>query len=350
MQVLFTIAVSEEGKTITVAGQDIPNLKVGALKDALEIYNKSEQLKALIRSYNKTDRVFEFNSGSKMEFKSYDDSQDAKSGKRDYLFVNEANGIPYDVYNELALRTYGRVFIDYNPNAKFWVHENLIGREGVELIVSDHRHNPFLPQSVRDKIESLKDVDIELWKVYARGLTGRIEGLVFRNWEEIDSVPSDAKYLGTGMDFGFTNDPTAVVDIYRYNGEVIVDEVLYERGLTNPDIAGRLVSHKGKTIVADSAEPKSIEELRRLGMSVIPCEKGKDSINLSIDVLKRFKLKVTKRSRNLQKELNSYKWATEKDGSLDRKPVDFNNHAIDALRYVAMRHLQQSMGATVSFR
>jgi phage terminase large subunit len=149
------------------------------LRDALNIYNSSDQLKTMVKNYNKTDRIFEFHNGTLIEFKSYTDAQDAKSGKRDYLFINEANGITYDIYNELSLRTRKRVFIDYNPNSNFWVHEHLIGKKNVELIISDHRHNPFLTQPERDKIELLKEADEELWKVYARGLTGKIMGLVF---------------------------------------------------------------------------------------------------------------------------------------------------------------------------
>jgi phage terminase large subunit len=350
MQVLFSIAVSEPNVVITVVGQDIPNLKVGALRDALEIYNNSEELKCLVKSYNKTDRVFEFVSGSLMEFKSYGDAQDAKSGKRDYAFLNEANGIKYEIYNEIALRTRKRVFLDYNPNVAFWVHENLIGREGVQLIISDHRHNPFLPQIMRDKIEALKDVDLDLWKVYARGMTGKVEGLILRNWVEIDSVPKEAQLIGYGLDFGFTNDPTACVGVFRYNSELILDEVLYQANLTNPDIAKELKGKVSGWVVADSAEPKSIKELQNEGMQVEAARKGQDSIINSIDVLKRFRLNVTRSSVNLKKELNTYKWKVDKkSGKTVNEPVDFMNHAIDAIRYVALNRLAHKNSGQVKF-
>jgi phage terminase large subunit len=155
-QVLFSIACETEKQVITVVGQDVPNLKAGALRDAMNIYYSSEALQAAVKSINKTDRIFEFYNGSIMEFKSYGNAQDAKSGKRDYLFVNEANGVLWDIFNELALRTKRRIFIDYNPNCAFWVHDNLIGKPDVQLIISDHRHNPFLSQQTRDKIESLR--------------------------------------------------------------------------------------------------------------------------------------------------------------------------------------------------
>ena len=199
-QVLFCLACQNQKQVITVVGQDIPNLKSGALRDALNIYDSSGQLKMMVKSYNRSDRIFEFHNGTIMEFKSYDNAQDAKSGKRDYLFINEANGINWDVYTELALRTRERIYIDYNPNYNFWVHDNLIGKPGVQLIISDHRHNPFIKQGLRDKIESLKATDYEQWKVYARGLTGKINGLVFDNWHICEDIPADANRLAIGLD------------------------------------------------------------------------------------------------------------------------------------------------------
>jgi phage terminase large subunit len=309
-QVLFCIACEAEKLVITIVGQDIPNLKAGALRDALSIYYSSAALQAMVKSFNKSDRIFEFHNGSIMEFKSYDNAQDAKSGKRDYLFVNEANGIQWEIYTELALRTKQKIFIDYNPNSAFWVHDNLIGKPGVKLIISDHRHNPFLSQATREKIEVLKEVDTELWRVYARGLTGKITGLVLNNWFVCEKIPDDARLLAAGLDFGFTNDETGCLLVYRQNDELWVNEILYQTGLTNPDIAAKLTEagiSKGIEIIADSAEPKSIEELRRLGWYVTGAKKGPDSIVNSIDILKRYRINVTRQSVNLRNELGRYK-------------------------------------------
>jgi phage terminase large subunit len=343
-QVLFCLACeAEEKQVITVVGQDIPNLKVGALRDAINIYNSSPELRGMIKSYNKTDRIFEFNNGSIIEFKSYGDAQDAKSGKRDYLFVNEANGVTWDIYVELALRTKQRIFIDYNPNAAFWVHEKLLGKQGVQLIISDYRHNPFILNDLRNKIEALKDEDYELWKVYARGLTGKITGLVLGDWHICEKIPEDAKILAAGLDFGFTNDETGCLLVYLQNGELWIEEVLYKTGLTNPDIAEKLLDagvSKGIEIVADSAEPKSIEELRRLGWNVTGAKKGADSIKNSIDILKRYKINVTRQSVNLRKELGRYKWKIDRSGKALNEPIDSYNHLIDPLRYVALNKLK----------
>jgi phage terminase large subunit len=343
LQVLCLKAIGENDQVISVVGQDVPNLKSGALRDMQTIVASSPDIQSWIKGYNASDRIYTFHNGSIIEFKSYQDSQDAKSGKRDYFFLNEANGISYEIYSELAMRTKKKVFIDYNPNARFWVHDKLIGKEGVELIISDHRHNPFLPDIIRKKIEAIRSEDEELWKVYARGMTGKIEGLIYRNWGTIGTIPSDAHLIGYGMDFGFTNDPTAVVGVYRYNGELIIDEVMYHKGYTNQDISLFFTQSgidRSVTIVADSAEPKSIEEIRRMGWRIEGANKGKDSILNGIDILKRFRLNVTNRSTNLLKELNAYKWK-EKDGNATNVPIDSFNHGLDALRYLALNKLAE---------
>ena len=346
LQVLFAKAVSEPNLVITVVGQDIPNLKAGALRDAINIYSENEEIKDFTTSYNKSDRIFTFKNGSVVEFKSYSDAQDAKSGKRDYLFINEANGIPMAIYNELAIRTKRPIYIDYNPNAEFWVHEHLIGKPNVKFFRSWHEHNPFLSDKIREKIEALKDVDEELWRVYARGMTGKIEGLVLRNWVLVDEIPKDAKHLGTGLDFGFTNDPTAIVEVFEQNGELWVRELMYQTGQTNQDIANSLKGYD-KYIICDSAEPKSIEELRRAGLKVEPAEKGRDSINVSIDILRSKRLNITRDSIYLRKELSSYKYKVDKiTGKSLNEPIDSFNHLIDALRYVALNRLNKRIAST----
>lgn len=346
LQALFTYAI-ESMSVITIVGESIPNLKAGALRDALDIYNNSEILRSQVSDYNRTDRIFQFNNGSIMEFKSYETQQGAKSGKRDYLFINEAQGISPEVFHELHIRTRKKTFIDYNPNAEFWVHEQIIGQPNVKLIISDHRHNPFVAQKIRDKIEALRFKDLELFKVYARGMTGKIEGLVFRNFDIVDEVPLGADLIGVGLDWGFTNDPTAVVKAFKYNGELYLRELIYESGLTNSDISSKLnklAITRQQTIIADSAEPKSIEDLRRYGFNIEGAQKGADSIVNSIDTLKQFKLNITRDSVNLIKEIRSYKWQTDPSGRAINKPVDFNNHAIDAVRYIALNLLNKNRG------
>ena len=343
LQVLFTHAVSQPNLVITIAGQDIPNLKAGALRDAITIWSSSEELKQLVKEYNKSDRIFTFQSGSIIEFKSYDDAQDAKNGKRDYLFINEANGVRYDVFNELYMRTKVKTYIDYNPNEAFWVHEQLLGKPNVKLLISDYRHNPFIDSKLVEKIENLKDVDIELWKVYARGMTGKIEGLVFRNYNRCGQIPVEATLIGYGLDFGFTNDPSACVGVWRYNGELYIKEFVYERQLTNPMLADKLKEQGITSVIADSSEPKSIQELFNCGINASGVKKGADSVRAGLNILKAFKMNITNDSTNLLRELASYKWK-QKNGEMLNEVIGMNDHAIDALRYVALTYLQGGFG------
>lgn len=349
LQVLFTLCYQERDLVITVAGQDLPNLKVGAIRDAADIVKDSEVLKEAIDSYNKSDFTYHFKNGSIIEFKSYADEQDAKSGKRDYLFLNEANGFKKKVYDQLQLRTRVRTFIDYNPDAEFWVHETLIGKEGVKLIISDHRHNRYVNDKTRRQIEALKEQDEEMWKVYARGLTGKIEGLIFRNYNIVGGIPFGAKLIADGLDFGFTNDPTAFLQVYEHGGELFISELIYETRMLNSDIAESLKSFsitRSEEIIGDSAEPKSIQELRNYGFNVVPAEKGQDSVKASINILKRYTLNITRDSVGILKEIKQYKWKMDKkSGKTLNEPVDFMNHSIDALRYVALnklKHKQES--------
>jgi len=338
LQVLFAKAISETC-IITVVGQDIPNLKVGALRDAIDIHNGDDAIKQQVVFYNRSDRVFSFMNGSIMEFNSYDNDQDAKSGKRDYLFVNEANGIQYNIYEQLSLRTRKQVYIDYNPDTSFWVHDKIIPLPNTELIISDHRHNPFLSDKIRDKIEGLKFKDLDLWKVYARGITGRIEGLIFKKWYILNEDFSNKNLIGYGIDFGFTNDPSTLLEVRMQDGELYVKELIYETGLTNQDISSKMEAlgvSKSALIVADSAEPKSIEELRRLRWTIDGVKKGKDSVMFGINLLKGYAINVHASSVNLIKELEQYKWKVNKNGDSLNVPIDEYNHAIDALRYLIM--------------
>ena len=342
MQVLYIIAIRERGAVITVVGQDIPNLKKGAYRDAQTIRNGSAELQKWFPYVNEGERIIKCINGSLIEFTSYKDAQDAKSGKRDYLFVNEANGIPYDIYWQLAIRTRKRIFIDYNPSARFWVHDELIGRKGVKLIISDHRHNPFLSDEEHERIEGISDP--ELHKVYARGKTGKLEGVVLTNWDIVDVLPPAEEWKASyyGLDFGFTNDPSALEHVVEAHGDLWIDELIYSTGLTNPMIAER-AKDEGMThdneIVADCAEPKSIRELNGMGLWVSPSPKGQDSIVSGLDILKRYRLHFTRRSVGIIDNVKNYSWAKDRDGNRTNKPEDRNNHGIDAIRYVALKHL-----------
>ena len=341
IQVLFVMAIQKANTVITIVGQDLPNLKVGALRDAKTIIQKSEWMSKYFAVHEGASTITALN-GSILEFKSYESEQDAKSGKRDYLFINEANGIPYNIYWQLAMRTRKKIWIDYNPSSRFWAHDEVIGREGVRLLISDHRGNPFLSFEEHERIENISDP--ELWKVYARGLTGKLTGVVITNWDIVDKMPprDEWKIYGYGLDFGFTNDPTALELVVLAHGELWVDEKIYSTGLTNPDIV-RIAKDEGITrrdiIVADSAEPKSIREIHNGGLWIVGAQKGKDGITVGLDILRRYRIHFTRRSVGIIENAKSYQWKRDRDGKQTNEPQDGNDHGIDAIRYFALNKL-----------
>jgi phage terminase large subunit len=347
LQYLFNIGAHNANEVITVVGQDIPNLRVGAYRDAQNILASDPVLMAWWPSelHNKSNRTFRCVNGSVIEFNSYSDEQDSKSGKRDRLFINEANGVTYEIYEQLRIRTTKQVIIDFNPSASFWAHERLFGDPDVDWIVSTFRDNAFINDSVRQAILSYEPTPDNIkrgtaneyrWKVYGLGEVGRLEGLVFSDFRIATSYPDEYKWRTYGMDFGYTNDPTTLIEIRYAQGNLYMRQHIYETGLTNPDIADKL-EHLGidrdEKIIADSAEPKSIAELRRMGWNVKPAVKGTDSIMNGIDSLKRYPIYIDARSKDLIAEFSSYTWAKDRNGNSLNKPIDQYNHGIDAIRY-----------------
>ena len=341
MQVLFVYAMTERGCVITVVGQDFPNLRVGAFRDAKTIIAGSEWMQRFFR-VNESAHYIQGRNGSIIEVNSYQDEQDAKNGKRDYLFVNEANGVAYDIFWQLQIRTRKRVFLDYNPTARFWAHNEIIGRKDALLIISTHWDNHFLSDEEHERIENIEDD--ELWRVYARGLTGKLQGVVFTNWDIVDELPprDEWKMCAYGLDFGFTNDPSALELVVLAHGELWTDEILYDTGYTNPMLSGAMKEAgigRRDLVIADCAEPKSIAEIKAEGLHIVPSVKGKDSINVGIDILKRYKWHVTRRSSGMIGNLQAYKWMKDRDGKKTNNPIDKFNHGIDAVRYVALSKL-----------
>lgn len=340
IQLLFHKAISEKNLVITVVGQDIPNLKKGAYRDAEHIYNNTGPLHNYLLSWNKTDRIFYFKNGSVIEFNSYANEQDAKSGKRDYLFINEANGLSYQVYWQLAIRTRKTIFIDYNPTARFWVHEKLIGQPDVELIISDHRHNGFLSEEEHYKIENIKDEN--LWRVYARGLTGSVKGLVFPNWIKIpnDEFPWKEPFFG-GLDFGYTNDPTAGIRICRKGNKIFLHELCYTAGLSASAIKQMFSVNgfTGNNPIYCEHDANMVSQLRRIGLMALPAKKGKDSINAGISKLNEYDVYYTASSTNIDMERERYKWIENPTtGEATNTPIDNFNHLMDATRYGVYTH------------
>lgn len=343
MSLFVTVAVtSRKQRIIDIVSESLPHLKRGALNDIADILEHEKLIEGIDYEENKSDHTFTFRTGTVIRFFSADNWGKVKGSKRDVLFINECNRIPYEVYRQLAVRTTERIFLDWNPDAEFWYEiKGIQTREGTSEIHSTYKNNPFLSEAQIAEIESNKD-DVEWWKVYGLGQTGRPQGVVYTRWQQVPEVPQHAILIGRGLDFGFTNDPTAIVDVYRLDGKLWLDERCYRKGMTNDVIAGCLRGLNGDTI-ADSAEQKSIVEIRNYGIRRIePAQKGSDSVRAGIQVLQRYELMVTQRSLNLIYELRNYKWKEDKiTGELLKEPIDKFNHALDAVRYVALNKLAE---------
>jgi phage terminase large subunit len=341
LPVLIDKAARHEGIEISVVAETIPHLRRGALKDFLKIMKWTGRF--FEDRFNKSLLRYEFANGSVIEFFSADDSSKLRGARRDILYINECNNVTFDSYNELAIRTRKEVYLDFNPSNEFWVHKELKDEPDSDFLILTYKDNEALDQSIIDQIEKNKEKAktssywANWWKVYGEGQLGMLEGVVFSSWKLIDTIPKEAKLLGIGLDFGYTNDPTAIIEIYNYNGQRIVNEIVYQTGLLNSDIARMLPKHV--IVYADSSEPKSIDEIKRHGITIKGVTKGKDSINYGIDVMQRNEYLVTANSQNLIKELRAYVWDTDKQGNRLNKPIDFNNHAIDAFRYHEMETL-----------
>lgn len=339
------ISVAVAGKKIReidIVSESMPHLKRGALNDFNEILDREQLVDGVDYESNLSDHVYTFNSGTKIRFFSSDDWGKVKGSKRDVLYINECNRIDYEIYRQLAVRTTECIFLDWNPDTEFWYElKGVQTKDSTKEIHSTYKDNPFLSDVQITEIESNKD-DENWWKVYGLGLTGRPQGVIYKRWEQVDAIPDYAELVGRGLDFGFTNDPTAIVDVYRADGELWLDERCYRINLTNDKIAEFLRPLPGCT-VADSAEQKSIAEIKNYGVRWIePAIKGADSIRAGIQILQRYKMNVTKRSLNLINEIRNYKWKEDKiTGELLNVPIDKYNHALDAVRYVALNKLSK---------
>lgn len=347
---ILPILIDKATKTprleISVVSETIPHLRRGAIKDFLKIMDWTGRY--IDERWNRSLLTYKFANGSYIEFFSAEQESKLRGARRNILYINEANNITFESYHQLAIRTSDEIWIDYNPTSEFWAHTELMRDEDSEYIVLTYKDNEALSESIIKEIESAQTKTLtssywsNWWKVYGLGEVGSLQGVVFDNWKQIDTIPSDAKLLGYGMDFGYTVDPTTLVAIYMMDNELYIDELLYQTNLNNNEIGNRLKTfniQRPYEIVCDSAEPKSINELRLQGFNTQPAQKGPDSIKIGIDILKRYQLNVTKNSTNLIKELRAYQWETDKDGKLTGKPVDHSNHAIDSLRYFALNKL-----------
>ena len=344
--ILYDKCLATERIKVTVVAETLPAVKEGAL----EIFKNFmyDEFRWRDNCWNASTLTYTLLNRSKIQFKSFDSVGKAKSGgKRDILFINEANHVPYEIADALIIRS-KETWLDFNADSEFWAHTQILKSENSEFLKLTYLDNEAIPtETLEDLLERKRKAELEeqkglkgywwnWWQVYGLGEIGSIQGVVFSNWQTIETIPKEAELVGRGMDFGFTNDPTTIVDIYKYNQKYILDERLYKTGLTNSDIWNefkRLQLDNSIVTIADSAEPKSITELSRLGMKIQGAIKGADSIKFGIQKMQQEEFLVTDRSVNLIKELRMYSWATDREGNSLNKPIDDYNHTIDSVRY-----------------
>lgn len=345
LALLINYAINNRDKEISVVSESIPHLRRGALKDFLSILKGLNRYKD--SQFNKSTLKYNFSNGSYIEFFSTDQPDKLRGARRTDLYINECNNVPFDAYTQLAVRTSGTIWLDYNPSNLFWVDKELIGKDDTDYITLTYKDNNALPESIVKEIEKAKEKAktstywANWWKVYGLGETGSLEGVCIPDWKEIDRIPEDVRLLGYGMDFGYSVDPTTLIALYKWNDAYIYDEVLYKKGMLNRDIS-RFLTEQGikETIVADSAEPKSIAELQGYGHSVYPVSKGRDSVVYGINLINQNEIYVTARSKNLKRELQGYVWSKDKEGNTLQKPTGEHPDCIDAARYILTDQLE----------
>ena len=330
--IIFHYCTHNKNKIVTICRKTFPSLRATVLRDFLQILNHYEIYRD--EFHNKSSSEYHL-FGNLVEFTSLDQSQKIRGRKRDLLFINEGNELYWEDWQQLIFRTQERIILDFNPSDEYhWIYDNVITREDCAFYKTTYLDNPFLEDVIKQEIERLKETDDQYWQIYGLGERASSINTIFK-YSEVKQIPEDAKLIAYGMDFGYSNDPTTLVSVYVMEHSLFIKEHLYRTQMTTHDINVFLKEQNllSNPIYADSAEPRLIAELRRMGHNIFPSLKGKDSVNAGIDLLKRYKLHITSGSNNAIQEFRNYKWKEDRSGKLINVPEDKHNHLIDPTRY-----------------
>lgn len=348
-QILIDLAQRDKKPTITsIVAESLPHLKRGAMRDFLDIMQKHEYY--VDDRWNKSDYTYTFETGSKIEFFSVDQPQKVRGPRRDRLFINEANNIALETFEQLEIRTKEFVFFDWNPTNEFWYYTDIKPeRLDIEELTLTYKDNEALEKSIINSIEQRKNRK-GWWLVYGLGQLGEVEGKIYKDWNIIDQIPFEARLERYAIDFGYSNDPTSIVAIYRYNGGYIIDQLAYQKEMSNKMIADVILNQERPALViADSAEPKSIDEIRGYGLQILGAAKGKDSVVHGIQVVQDQRMSMTKNSTDVIREYRNYLWMTDKDGKILNEPEHTYSHSMDAIRYGMLSIVRTNTGAAKQF-
>ena len=330
--IIFEYCARNRDKVITICRKSFPSLRATVLRDFMGILQANNLYSE--KFHNKSNSEY-YLFGNLVEFVSLDQPQKIRGRKRDMLFINEGNELFFEDWQQLIFRTRERIVLDFNPSDEYhWIYDKVLTREDCDFHRTTYLDNPFIEESIKLEIERLRDTDEQYWQIYGLGERASSRSTVFR-YNEVSNIPEDAELVAYGMDFGYTNDPTTLVSVYTKEHNLYVKEHLYRTAMTTSDIHKFLLDEDldSKPIYADSAEPRLIEELRRMGHNIFPSLKGRDSVNAGIDLLKRYKINILSTSSNAIMEFRNYKWKEDKADTLLNIPVDTFNHIIDPCRY-----------------
>lgn len=362
---LIDYCQTRKGKTVSIVSESYPHLSLGAIREFKAIMLDRGYWQDA--SWHDGQHTYHFETGTILEFISMDKLGKAHGPRRDVLFVNEANNLDWQIVDQLITRTRDVIWLDWNPSTEFWFYTEMLGKrddidfmgDGGNLPPLTFLDNEGLDDGQRNEILAHKH-NQQWWQVYGLGKMGTIEGRIFTGWNTtLEEIPHEARLERYGLDFGYTNDPTAIVALYYYNGGYILDEITYQKGLSNKQIADIILNQKKALTVADSAEPKSIDELRVYGINVIPTTKGPGSVLQRIQSAQDQQISVTKRSINTIKEYRNYLWLTDdKTGKILNEPDHLWSHSMDAFMYalqsvapvIRRRELIDSLPTMVDFR
>ena len=330
--IIFDYCTKNDNKVITITRKAFPSLRATVLRDffsILQSYNCYSE-----KYHNKSNSEYHL-FGNLVEFISLDQPQKIRGRKRDLLFINEGNELYFEDWQQLIFRTQEQIILDFNPSDEYhWIYDKVLPRDDCTFHKTTYLDNPFVEDSIKEEIERLRDTDEQYWQIYGLGERSASRSTIFK-YTEVNHIPAEAILIAYGMDFGYSNDPTTLVSVYTMGHNLYIKEHLYRTQMTTSDINSFLRGEKlaSNPIYADSAEPRLIAELRRMGHNIFPSLKGKDSVNAGIDLLKRYKIHILADSTNAISEFRNYKWREDKSGTLINVPEDKHNHIIDPCRY-----------------
>ena len=330
--IIFEYCTNNNNKIVTICRKSFPSLRATVMRDFMSILQTHNIYSE--KFHNKSNSEYHL-FGNLIEFISLDQPQKIRGRKRDLLFINEANELYFEDWQQLVFRTQENIILDFNPSDEYhWIYDKVLPRDDCAFFRTTYLDNPFVEDSIIKEIERLRDTDDQYWQVYGLGERAASRSTIF-NYTEINQIPIDATLIAYGMDFGYTNDPTTLVSVYTQGHNLYIKEHLYRTQMTTTDISKFLKEQNllPNPIYADSAEPRLISELRRMGHNIFGSIKGKDSVNAGIDLLKRYKIHILSSSTNAISEFRNYKWREDKAGMLTNTPEDKHNHIIDPCRY-----------------